>query len=382
MLIWFCLLIPVLSIIILSIFFKKKINVWEYLALFLIPLIAIVISYFTSVNSQTKDVEYLNSYITSASYYEYWSTWDHETCTREDCTGSGEDRKCHTETYDCSHCDESFDYWEAVDNTGKTYRISRSYFEELCKLWNNRTFIDMRRNIVHHGTCGQDGDMYTTVWNNQFETIVPICNIQNYTNKIQCSRSVFNFQEVDSFDIKDYGLYEYPVYDQYNYNPLIGSTDVSVSKRLSRWNAKLGNFKQVHMLVALYNNKPIQSAIMQESYWKGGNKNEFILCIGLKDNKEIAWTKVISWTDVDKLKISLEQNVLNMEYNLNNIIDTVGTNVQKYYKRKEFKDFNYLNIEPTSKAIIITFIITLVLTIGISIYSVLNDFDFKNKYYY
>jgi hypothetical protein len=376
MLIWFNLLIPVIAILFLLFRFKRKMALWEYALLFVIPVIVIAIAKFSSVSSQTKDHEIWNMYITSAQYTEPWTTWVTETCSRENCTGSGEDRTCTTEYYDCSYCDRNGPSWTAYDNSGKSYSITRVQFEMLCNKWGNRTFKDMRRSIDYSGGCGQDGDAYTTKWNGVFEDLVPITAKHSYKNKVQVSTSVFNFQAVDSIDKAELKLFEYPAADRWNYNPILGATDIAASERLRKWNGKLGSFRQVHMLICVFKNLPREAAERQEDYWKGGNKNEFILCLGIDDSKKVKWSHVISWTEEEKLKIEVRDEAMEIGYDLVKIVDYMATNVQKKFQRKEFADFNYLKIEPTSRAVMITFFITLILTIGLSIFFVMNEFTF------
>lgn len=373
--IWFNMLIPIIAVIVLAIGFKKKIAPWEYALVFFIPIIGIAIAKYTSVYFQTRVTEYWNSYLIRAEYVEPWSTWHNETCSKQVCTGSGDDRKCHTETYDCSHCDNNGPSWTAWDNLGRSYVISKEYFERLCKIWGKREFVELNRHIVYHFGCGQDGDEYITYYDGVFEHTQPVCTKHNYENKVRSSKSIFNFQKVDKKDVATYGLVDYRPADLFNYNPIFGIVNDSASKRLTWWNAHLGSVKQVHMNIIVFRDKTISAAEMQRSYWKGGNKNEFILCIGIDNNYKIQWTKVISWTEVEILKLKVERSVVNMEFNLPAIVDTMAINVRKDFKRKEFKDFKYISIEPTPTATIVAFIVTLILTIGLAIFSVNNEFN-------
>lgn len=385
MLIWLALIIPFLAILIMAIAFQKKMAIWEYFIIFLIPVIAIFIAKQVSIVSQTHTTEYWNAYLTHAEYYEPWSTWVHKTCERchEDCTGSGEDRSCHDdcETYDCSYCDESGPKWIAYDNLGRSYNITQQKFNELCKIWNNVQKIEMNRSIVKHWNCGVDGEKYQTVYDNVFEHTQSITDKHTYENRIKCSRSVFNFAEVDTATKREMGLYDYVNnFDIFNYNPIYGTSDIVSEKRLAWWNAKLGAFKKVHMLILLFKNKPQEAGMYQEQYWKNGNKNEFILCIGINDSNNIQWTKTISWTEVDILKTHVEQSVLGMKFNLPEIVDTLALNVQRKFIKKSFDDFKYITVEPTEGAIIWTFIIVIVLTVGLCIFSVMNEWGRDNPF--
>ena len=45
MLIWFLMVIPIVAVLILSIFFQKKIALWEYLLVFGVPIIIIFVAF-------------------------------------------------------------------------------------------------------------------------------------------------------------------------------------------------------------------------------------------------------------------------------------------------------------------------------------------------
>ncbi len=375
--IWLNLLIPFIAIIAMLVFFRKKMAVWEYAIIFLIPIIAITIGKISSVRTQLDDTEYWNYHLTHAVYEEYWSAYVSQTCTRTVSCG----KNCTTiQTYDCSYCDENSEKWYAFDNSGKKHTISKSHFEYLCKIWGNREFKDMNRKIRHSGRCGVDGDAYVTKWNREFETIQPVCILTHYQNRTQCSKTVFNFMEVDSSDSVFYGLHRYPYYEKmgkFNYDPIVGWNDPKASDRLQKWNGKLGMYRKVHMMIGIYVDKTQKTALMQEANWKRGNKNEFILLIGLdKSKKSIDWTYVMSWSDKEKLKIDVRDSVANMaEFDLIKIIDYMAGEVSTRFEKKNFDDFSYIKVEPTPMAIFWTFFIVLVLTTGLCVFSVVNPFD-------
>lgn len=384
--IYACMVIPLIAVIFLSWKFPKRMTILERVLVFAIPAIAIIIAKFVSVATMTSDTEYWNSYATKVVYYEPWSTWVTKTCTREVCSGSGENRKCRTKTYDCSECEHHSARWVVYDNTGKTFSTNGSHFNQLCKRWNNRSFKDMHRSISHGGFgCGEDGDAYVTEYPGDFDLTQPICKQHRYENKVQCSKSVFNYEPVDSETIEYFGLYRYPHYESmgiYNYNPLIGAKDSKAAQKLSYHNAHLGVLKQVHMMLVVFHDKSIEAAEWQEAHWGNGNKNEFILCLGEKDGK-VDWAQVISWTEKEDLKVRVARKAKEIGWDhmdLVAIVDMMAEEVRSGYVRKEFADFSYIKVEPTPMAVFWTFLITVVITVGISLFSVLNGYDRGSGY--
>ena len=364
--IWFNLLIPLIAMAFVSYKFTSQIHPWEYVALFGIPTLIIIFGNFISISSQTFSSEYWNSYAIEARYYE---PWDEEiTTTVTDYDSKGNPKGSHTETHTEYHSAQ----YELYDNCGNEHYIESYKFTYLCNFWNNRTFKDMNRDYDN-----KDGDMYYTSYTNNFEKLIPLCSSHSYKNKVKASKSVFNFQVVDEATKKDYQLYDYPPCDTFNFNPILGYNSPEASRLLQKYNALYGKSKQIHMMVLIFQDKPYDAGVMQENLWKGGNKNEFILCIGLSKNK-IKWTKVISWTESDTLKFKVAREVKNMDFNILEIVKYLGKEVPPSFVRKQFKDFDYLNVQPTDKAIMITFILTLLATIIISIVIVRNDYNLTN----
>jgi hypothetical protein len=376
MIIYLCLIIPIIAICVLAWKFHAKMAWWEYLLVFGVPALCIVATKTTSSFMQKTSTEYWNTYLVSATYYEDWDEWIDKTCYHtcyDQCKDSdGNSYQCNPHDcnpYDCSYREYHPAYWEATDNTGKTIHINQGQFDDLCRLWGKRVYEDLNRHYYR-----DDGDAFHTSFDGKMEHTVPYTTKHIYENKVKCSKSVFNFAKVDSEDVNAYGLYDYPPADGFGYNPILGWSTPEASKKLQQYNAQLGSVKQVHMMILVFKDKPVMAALCQEGLWKGGNKNEFILCIGT-DGKQVTWAKVISWTEVDELKIRVEKTVQAMPFDLNAISDYMAKEVRAKFVRKQFKDFSYLSIEPTQGAIWTAFIITFIATIGLAVFCVKNDID-------
>jgi len=206
---------------------------------------------------------------------------------------------------------------------------------------------------------------------------------KHYSNKIQTT-----FKPVDTSKIREFELFDYPVYDRFNYNPVLGLNNHLVSWRLANWNARLGNAKQVHMLLLVYHNQPIETAKWQERYWKGGNKNEFILAISVGRPAEdtvdfIQWAKVISWTDQRGLKAQLESTISRMRFengiNYIAVVDTMAVRVKNQFIRKNWHAFDNIKVRPSETAVIVTWILTLFISVGVGCFVVFNGVDKEKR---
>jgi hypothetical protein len=384
--IWFALIIPIVAILILAIGFTKRITWWEYLLILGIPIACIAIGKYASVMSQVMTTEYWNNYIVSATYDEPWNEKvscrhpKYETRTRRvrDADGKG----YHTETYQVQvgwqhlyDVDHHPAQWYMEDDMGGTYAITSQYFENLCTLWNMRQFKDMQR---HYHTI--DGDRYVTLYDKIFNHTEPIVTKHLYENRVKCSKSVFNFETVTTNQITQYKLFNYPPYNGLNdYNPVLGISNPEASRLLQIYNGLNGSTKQLHMLLLVFKNQPIQAAIYQQSLWKNGNKNEFVVCVGV-DSNQITWTKCFSWTDAEILKVTTAREIGEMKtFDCKQIVEYMGKKVAPNFQRKHFSDFKYITVQPTPIAIIITYVITLLVTIGLSILSVMDGIDWDDS---
>jgi len=381
--IWLALLIPVFAIVILALKFPKRMNIVEYAVVFLVPIICIVVGKWSSVHTQTRDTEYWNSYGTMAVHEEEWKEkWTElETYTTTDSKGN-----IQTHTRTVTRYKTNPEKWTLFDNIKGSFSISKSYFEQLCNIWGNRTFKDMERHKTAH-TITQDGNAYVTKYDNVFDHTIPLCKQYTYENKVQCSKSVFNFEEVSNESKSKYKLFDYPSENIFNFNPILGYKSPIATLRLQYYNALSGSKRQLHMMLLVFQGQPLEAGLFQRSYWKGGNKNEFIVCIGLK-GKEIKWTRVISWTEQEELKVKTAREIKEMkEFDPVQVVDYMGENIPKKFVRKKFVDFSYIAVHPTTTAIMITYGITLLVTLGISLLVIFNRYDFgtflhrnKNSY--
>ena len=150
-------------------------------------------------------------------------------------------------------------------------------------------------------------------------------------------------------------------------------------------NGFYGSKYQFRLYVLLFPyDKGIEISELQRSYWVGGNKNELVVCLGMKDETTIGWCNAFCWCDSPKLELLTEQHFAEKDS-----LDLIS--YTKYirscsergdWQRKEFSDFNYIRPELSGTQNIILIIILLLYNIGISIFIIVNDFRNKTSYQY
>jgi hypothetical protein len=263
----------------------------------------------------------------------------------------------------------------------KTYPISYSKYKQLDLRWkhNNHSYKLVHDDYYNRPNHGGEHRVY---WDKKWETSEPLVEIHSYENKVQASDSVFNFPEVSKDDVVRYGLYSYPdLSSSYETVTIMDMYKNWTADKYFRYvNSELGPKKKLRIWVLIFKNQPQAAGQMQEALWKGGNKNEFIFCIGTDADYNITWSQIISWTEVQELKIearnyvSTEMKVVS-EQSLLELAHWCVDNLGTRFVKKNWDDFNYLTVQPSMTAIIISYLVTLIICTGYAIWAVKNQFS-------
>lgn len=368
-------LVPVIAAILLLIFFFKKIAWWELAALILPAILIIVLMNTIMVSYSTSDTEYIGNYIKKVTYYE---PWDEEVSCRHsydcNCTTDKDGRKscstCYMHSYDVDYHSE---YWVKEDNSGNEYSISEYEYNELVKRFGTKTyFIELNRD--YHSI---DGDAYSTDWNGEIDKSDVISSENSYTNKVKASHSIFKFDIIGEKEKKLWSLYDYPEIKYRTQQVVLGyPIDVITNRRLQYINGYYGPTKQFRMYMLFFKNQSPEVAYKQRSYWEGGNKNEFVICINLDNRGDVDWIKCFSWMDKPELEVEVQEYFMdNKKIDLSKFASWMPKQIEEHWHRKHFKDFDYLEIELTNTQLWWVIIIVILYNIGISIWIVVNEFN-------
>lgn len=387
MIIWLALIIPVLTAVVLYLFFNHKTIWWEFFIPFLASVLLIFLMKITTEAAQTSDTEYWGEQITHAVYSQ---PWDEEVSCRHEIPCSHpkycKDDKTNSE-YQCGYehssdghyhlydVDYHEEYWKITTEFNNSSYVSKQEFERLATKWNNKVFTDKHRDF--HSI---DGDWYVTYFPKQDDKIECFVTEHHYENRVQASHNIVNYPEVTEEDKKIYGLFDYPaISGGYKQQGILGygdTTQKTAENKVQIINAKLGPKKQVKLFIIVFRNKGEESAYYQECLWKGGNKNEFVLCIGVDNLMNVKWCKPFSFTEDQDIKIETRNFVKEMKkLNLSKTTDFLKDEIDQKFKRKEFADFNYLTVEPKEWQIVLTFVLTLLINILLSFWIINNEIE-------
>lgn len=377
MILWLSFIIPILSTIILLLFWSKKVAWWELCIKLTIVFIIILCAKGCSTAYLSDDDEYWSYKAVEVWHEDAWDEWITKTCSEEYACGTdskGKTKYC-TRHYDCSYREYHADTYYFIDDYGHKHYINQVEYLKYKKLWQNSLVVDMHRKYYH-----LDGDAQKSIWNNQRLTIKVFVDQHTYENKIIASKNVFNYEKIEPEVARKRGLIEYPQ-DQKGYRPSVLSNVIInwspvLNKDADYTNAILGPKKQVRLWYLIFRDKPSITGRWQESYWQGGNKNEFIICISIDKNNKIQWVHTFSWTD-NKYSVVKVQKMIEKQ----TTFDVLKTNIEVEkilktdFERKHFKDFSYLEIEPTDTAIILSYIFVILFSIGSSVWIIINEID-------
>jgi hypothetical protein len=233
-------------------------------------------------------------------------------------TESSTDSKGRTTTRTVYHYPEYF----VVDNNNVKVSIDENEYLRLGKLWNHQK-LPKEGWLPGNGTKHE----YPATLTNK----VVVNSVHFYSNRSQSSNSVYKYTEVSKDDVKQYNLFERPQVNGFYHVPCVfGYTNDS---KLSNLNAIFGKIYQVRLVLLVWRNADQETVVMQENYWKGGAKNEFVMCVSINNNGVVDWAKAFSWSESENLKADFKNTFIMFSIRLFKqlaslyLIGSVGINV-------------------------------------------------------
>lgn len=322
----------------------------------------------------TGDTEYLGVYVTKATYYEPWDEMVRHT-RRVPC-GTDEDGNTiyRTEVYYTREYHS--EYYEYQLNNNQISRCNKREFDKIVnKLSVRGVFKDMHRD--YHSI---DGDAYEYFFDGTRGHCYTTTIEHSYRNHVNGNgNSIFKYHITEA-DKKQYKLYDYPKYSIMNdQNPIIGYNasmkDIESFQYINAW---YGKDYQFRMFIMFFDTDNMEVAEMQRCYLEGGNKNEFIVCLGHVGDS-ITWCYPFSWQDKPMLEVRTRQFFIeNPRVDFHKFSEFIISNLNCWH-RKEFKDFDYLSVDISMTTYIIFSIIVILLNV---IFMVDYKRTHSNNYYY
>jgi hypothetical protein len=387
---WWSLIVPIIAVGLLAWKFRSQLAWWEPAVMLAAPALLIGVVSWSTESIHVTDTEWCTDKTLRVEHYEpYVREWQEWVPARGHTDSKGHyivDSPGHFETRTEYHPE----HWNKVCANGKSYLVAAGEYQRIVSGWGgNEVYTDLYHpNQRHRLFCDGGrgcrcsdgrGDMFHVAWPGNFVTIEPVTWTQWWTNRVQAtSETVFRFPEVSNERMEQ--LFQLPYPDENENTASIlgqgGPTQSAGDRLLMQWNAVLGPRPENEYeracrmwIVAFAGSTDDQDARDLEAMWKGGNKNEFTLCVGLDAAQHVTWAYVISWTDAQRLKIDVREWVLRefvkKPVDWCRVADFMGRQCQSGFIRKRSRDWSYLTIQPPTWAVVMCWLLSMAVTGGI-----------------
>lgn len=188
--------------------------------------------------------------------------------------------------------------------------------------------------------------------------------LEYFDNPLRKSKSSL-YRNVDK---EKYPIVPTPeIYERYKVNRLTILNSIvvrDINPLLQELNSKL-NYTAVNcgVIITTY---PDDFPQYLENSWHGGNPNDFVVVIGVDDQKNIKYVDTVAWGN-EYLKIKVKDDILNKVKNLdkmNDIPQILYDNIKTTgFTPADFSKFNYIKTQFPMWLLALTYILTIIVTV-------------------
>lgn len=347
----------VLVKVVLLAFWRQHIVWWEFLPGVVVTALCAFVSSAIDFQARTGDYQYRAGWVVSAHYYEDWD--ESYQVPEYDDEGNLTGYRTEVEYHPA--------YWEIQDSWGREESISQGQYRALVQKWSNESFVDLHRN--YHWN---DGDRYDTTYPGGDNLLVPNTWQEGYTNRTQAAPSLHNYPDVDTDQIP---VYDYPKNLRLQCPSILGNATADEHRAFTLLNCQLGKQKDVHVWILIWEGEPMSTAVAQESHWKGGNRNEIVLCLGVDKNRRVNWSYVFGWTKSETLKAAIKNKVMDTEkLDLVALAQWMRPEIVRSFVARNMADFDYITIEPSNLALFLAFLFAVIAQSLLAVWLVKNEY--------
>ena len=370
---YFLALIPVLIGAVIW-FTNHKIVWWEWLMGAGASMICASIMHFIVSRAMTTDYDTFSGHVETATYYPWWQSHHleavYKTETYRDSDGNTQTRQVFSHYRDV-YTDHP-ERWEVSCYFGtylrsKDYDISKSKFEEIVSKWGSPVAQEVYKPDFHKG----DRNIYVVSQNGQY--VFPVTTLVYFENKIKASKTLYDFPPVP----EGVQVYDYPTHDLFQSNRLLGNAAQDFSIReIDLLNSRLGPLKKVNLIIVGFGDSPegIVLGHYLQARWIGGKKNDLVVTYGGTDPLKPKWVYVFGWTDSEIVKSSITSILLTHGAS-DAVLPLISQEILKNYEIKEWRDFQYIRLNPPTWSYFVFIIFMGVSQTGLYIWFHHNDID-------
>ncbi|MDE7457920.1 MAG: hypothetical protein K2M77_03535 [Muribaculaceae bacterium] len=341
----FAYIVPLLSCLILRLYFEYDGAASAFFWIFIIGESLVALFHWMFYHNYISCTEYLGALLTDIVHENSWTELIEVTETRKDRNGKSYtvtriEEKFHPEKYYFhttrgSEIETDYSFFSYVRNQ---WRLSGAQLR-----WKGKRI----KGGVRYGLQFEMSEFEPSERENP-KNWIPITERGSYTNKIRTSNSIFKFERIGKSEADRIGLINYPQINRYD-SPCVLSRNVIVplyvDELFRKFNARYAPEIQMRLYILLFeSSKGIGISELQRAYWQGGNKNEFIICIGVDSLNEVIWARAFSWTDEQTKEIETAQWLMqHPALDWHEFHDWLRYHLIDW-NRKEFKDFDYIQV--------------------------------------
>lgn len=343
---------------------------WEWLAGSAIAFVLAALFHAIAIESQCHDKEIFSGAIVSAEHHPWWqsrvSVDDYVTTT--DSKGNTHRRKVGSH-YEYSDHPE---HWVCEADYGtytgsRMYDIEPDFFQRIA----DKFCAGKLTTTSPYKSDFYRGDRHVYVAENKTGYCFPMTTKVSFQNRIKAAPSLYSYAPVP----KDAKVFEYPsCSDPFQSDRLLGTAASTMPKRdFDVLCSMVGPMKKVNLIVIGFGDMDSEIAHLQEAAWIGGKKNDLVMCYGGKDPKKPSWAYVFGWTDKTLVKANLETILLENPVDAT-ILPKIKDEVRKNYEIKQWKDFNYLQVDPPAWSYWVYVIVLILAQGGFWYWARINEF--------
>lgn len=262
----------------------------------------------------------------------------------------------------CCHCSDVCDSHDEDGNCTSSHEEC-SHFRDYYWLLDVSTGDELGDSCTHQSTAP---GWYTKAYKGE-----PAAVARHYTNYLKADPESLMTPEAEKY------LDQVPpfpeVYGLYHVQRVL-SKGVNVppnwQKDLDEMNKVLGPQYQVDVLLLVTKNKDPMFAKSVEAKWLYGPKNAVTVVIGAPDGKTIDWARVVTLSEVEKLKIEIRDELPGKALDDPKILPFLQHEIKTAYSRTPMAEYEYLATaaKPTTGWTVALYLLNLCLIIGLAVW--------------
>lgn len=180
----------------------------------------------------------------------------------------------------------------------------------------------------------------------------PVSKTNWYNNWILAASD--SIHHVGQSEMNEYAAsvpaYPIKIYDYYKIDRIINidvpAIDTTANEYLSKKLSILGPKYQMNAIIIFADSSKysLEFTNVIQKVWKGFNKNDVVIVVGVSQDYKVSWARVFSWSKNNMFEVQIRNDILSKRNNVitpAEVIDILDKQ-SHMFERRSFKDFEYL----------------------------------------